>query len=161
VKSSGLLLSLVLLAPGLFAQIAPNKFISGCSAEERKAVLQPTDPAYSYAIDLARLLTSKGIRVECICASKSQHLFQGQKGAAYFRTDAGVFDSLYLPKGQVFQVETVEKPESGRYIYRFRGSRGGLSFDSAKRFVKHKNVLLLVGGDRPLAARLEQALNSL
>ncbi len=145
-KSSGLVLSLVLLMPGLLAQATlPNKFSSGCSALERKAVLQPTDPAYSYAIDLARLLASKGIRVECVCASKAQRLFQGQKGAAYFRTDAGVFDSLYLAKGQVFQVEAVEK-----------------RFDSAEPmlFIEHKNVLLLVGKDRPLAARLEHALNS-
>jgi hypothetical protein len=163
VKSSGLVLSIVLLVPGVLAQaILPHEFSSGCSALERKALLQPTDPAYSYAIDLGRLLASKGIRVECVCASTSQGMFHGQVGAAYFHTRYGVFEALFLHEGQVFRVEMIEKPENGRYLYSFRGSPSGHPVDSSQPMarVQKDNVLVLVYGDRPLAARLKEALNS-
>jgi hypothetical protein len=163
VKSSRLVLSLVLLTPGALAQATlPNEFSSGCSALERKALLQPTDPAYSYAIDLARSLASKGIHVECLCASKLQRWFRGEAGAAYFHTRNGVFDAVFLPKGQVFQVEMIEKHENGRHMYLFRGTpTGAPTIDSSKAMwiVQHENALVLVS-DQSLAARLEQALNS-
>lgn len=162
-KLSGLVLSLVMLVPGLLAQANPQHgFNSGCSALERKAILQPTDPAYSYAIDLARLLASKGIRMECLCASKSQRMFHGQVGAAYFRTRYGVFEALFLPKGQVFRVEMTEKPEGDHYIYTFGGNPSGHSVYSSRpmAIIQKTNVLVTVYGDRQLAARLEKALES-
>ncbi len=89
-------------------------------------------------------------------------MFHGQVGAAYFHTDYGVFEALFLPKGQVFRVEMIEKPESGHYIYTFRGSPSGRSVYRSKPMarVQKDNVLVMIYGDRPLAARLEQALNS-
>jgi len=115
-------------------------------------------------MDLARLLTSKGIRVDCICASKSQGLFEGQKGATYFHTDAGIFESLYLPKGRVFRVEMIEKQENGCKVYSFRGSPVGRSINSCGRaksmvIIERKNVLLLADGGSG-AERLRRALNS-
>ena len=160
----GFSLLLLLLAPRLSAQVTPplSEFTSGCRDNERIAILEKTDPAYPHAVDLARSLTSKGIRVECVCASKAPGLFQGQEGAAWFRTDAGIFDSLYLPKGQVFRVEVVEKPANGCRIYSFRGSPEGRPMEDCGRptvFIQHKNVMLLVSGDQPLAERLEKVLN--
>lgn len=161
-KLLGYFLLLALWAPRLLAQTAPaGEFMSGCSGRERIAVLPATDPAYPYAIELARSLTSKGIHVECLRGSKDQHFFHGQEGASSLRTDAGIFDALFLPKGQVFRVEMVEKPENGRYIYSFRGSPAGPPLlDSSKPMVciQHENVLLLVWGNQPLAERLESVL---
>ena len=156
-------LLLLLLAPRLSAQVTPplNEFTSGCSDSEQNGILEKTDRAYPYAVDLARSLTSKGIRVECVCASKHPGLFQGQVGAAWFRTDAGIFDSLYLPNGRVFRVEVVEKPENGCRIYSFRGTPKGRPMEDCGRpqvSIQHKNVMLL-SGDQPLAERLEKVLN--
>jgi hypothetical protein len=162
VKLSALVLSLILLAPGLLAQTAPTEFTSGCSAQERKAILTPTDPAYTYAVTMARSLTSKDIHVECLCASKLQRWFRGEVSAAYFHTRNGVFDAVFLPKGQVFQVEMIEKHENGRYMYSFRGTPTGrptIDSSTAMWIVQHENALVLVS-DQPLVARLEQALNS-
>lgn len=162
-KLFGLLLLLILPESGLLAQTAaPKQFTLGCNESESQAVLQATDPAYPYAIELARTLTGRGVQVKCLCASTSQRLFQGQGGAAYFRIDGGVFEALFLPKGKVFRVDLMEHAHNGHYIYSFRGTPTGRSMYSSKPMwrIQHENVLLLVDGDQPLAARLEQVLNS-
>jgi hypothetical protein len=115
-------------------------------------------------MDLARLLTGRGIRVDCICASKGQRFFDGQKGAAYFHTESGIFDSLYLPKGKVFRIDVVEKDVNGCKVYSFRGSPVGHPINSCGRarpivFIQHKNVLLLVDGGSG-AGQLRKALKS-
>jgi len=150
-----LLFLLVLSEPGLRAQTAPpthppNEFDAGCKDREWLAVLTKSDPAYPYAIEFARLLSSKGIHVECLCASKMQRFFAGQVGAAWNRTDAGIVEALFLPKGQAFNVELVETSENGRYHYSFRGTpTGAPRMDSSKpmAIIQHGNVLMVVLGD--------------
>jgi hypothetical protein len=124
-----------------------------------------SDPVYSDAIELGRTLSARGFVVECIRSSKEQHSFQGQKGAAWFRTDHGTFDVLFLPKGQNWDaLEVIEQPQqNGRYTYAFRGTpQTGNGNDSSKPmwFIKYKNVLFSVWADKELAARLQKAFQN-
>ena len=88
---------------------------TGC-ADANWPVLQPSDPAYLDAVELARTLADHGFMVMCIAPSKWTGMFEGQKGAAVYRTDRGGFDALFLPKPQNFdRLQIVERQESGEY----------------------------------------------
>lgn len=121
-----------------------------------------SDPVYTDATEMGRTLSERGFVVECIHSSVEQHRFEGEKGAAWFKTDHGTFDVLFLPKGQSYDsLEVIEQPQqSGRYVYSFRGTPRIGSEDSSKQmwFIKHGNALFSVWGDKQLAASLEQAL---
>ncbi len=119
-------------------------------------------PVYADAIELAHMLSERGIVVECIRRSKGENRFDGQKGAAWYKTDHGIFEVWFLPKTESFDdFEVIEEPEAnGRYRYTFPGTpriRG--SEDSSKQefFIKDGNVLFKVWGDKQLAASLQQA----
>jgi hypothetical protein len=119
-------------------------------------------PVYADAMELARTLTDRGIVVECVLRSKEERRFEGQKGAAWYKTDHGIFEVWFLPKTESFAAfKVVEQQQgNGRYLYTFPGTpapRG--SEDSSKQefFITHGNVLFKVWGDKQLAASLEQA----
>ncbi len=163
-KPAGLVLSLALLAPGLFAQTgASNNFNAGCDEKHKSAILTPADPAYPYAIELAKFLIARGVNVQCICGSKMQHFFPEQRSAAWFQTGNGIFEALFLPSHQNFHVELVDRSENGRHLYSFRGTPATkTTLDSPKPIylVQRKNVLLYVWGDQSLAEQLDQVANS-
>jgi len=124
-----------------------------------------SSPVYADAVDLARTLSNRGIMVVCIRRSKEEHLFEGQKGAAWYKTDHGIFEVWFLPKTQSFAaLEVIEEPqENGRYIYSFRGTPRILAhMDSSKpiSFIKHGNALFKVWGDKQLAAIIEKAFQN-
>lgn len=74
-------------------------------------------------MELAQTLASHGFVVRCVCQSKMIHVFEGQKGAALFKTDHGDFDALFLQEPQTFDlVEPVERRENGRFLYSFKGN---------------------------------------
>jgi len=56
--------------------------------------MEPTDPAYSDAMTLARVLAEDGISVSCIGPSTMNGLFEGEVGAAIYKTSRGVFEAL-------------------------------------------------------------------
>jgi hypothetical protein len=119
-------------------------------------------PVYADAMELAHALTDRGIVVECVLRSKEERRFEGQKGAAWYKTDHGIFEVWFLPKTESFAAfKVVEQQQgNGRYLYTFPGTpapRG--SEDSSKQefFITHGNVLFKVWGDKQLAASLEQA----
>jgi hypothetical protein len=165
-KLPGLLLLLVLAARGLPAQTpSASNFTSGCNELDSKAILPATDPAYSYAMDLARTLTARGFTVKCMGASKMERFFGGMIGAAVYKTDRGNFDGLFLPKGHAFHVKVTERRENGLYLYSFSGSprvSSPLPAESPRPcyFVQHSNVLFAPWADRQLATDLEAAFNS-
>jgi hypothetical protein len=131
---------------------------SGCNAHDSRAQLLSTDPVYIDATDLARTLNDRGLEVRCILASKEQHIFEGQKGAAFYRTDDGSFDVLFLPKTESFApLQIVERREDGRYLYSFRGTPRSLTrMDTPMHnyFIKRENLLFHVWGQEQLAASL-------
>ncbi len=136
---------------------------SECSAQDLLAVLKTDDPAYTDAMELAQVLSNHNFTVKCVLQSKMTRLFEGQKGAALYRTNRGDFEALFLPKTKTFAVQPIETRENGRYIYSFAGSphATGGPWDCARPtyFSQHANQLFETG-DEPLAAALEKTLAS-
>ena len=113
---------------------------------------------------LKKNLSARGLLVGCVLQSKLIAEFEGQKGAALFRTGKGDFEALFLPRGRIFAVRAVEKQDKGRYLYYFEGVPSASfshSWDSARRiyFVQHLNQLYTTF-DARLATSLDSALNS-
>ena len=106
---------------GISAQLASNQSSSGCNVQDAPAQLLSADPVYADAIDVANTLNGLGVPIRCILASKMQHIFIGQKGAAFYRIGEGSFEVLFLPKTQSFDsLQIAERREGDRYIYSFR-----------------------------------------
>jgi hypothetical protein len=53
-----------------------------------------SSPVYADATELARTLDERGVLVQCMRRSLEERLFKGQKGAAWFKTDRGIFEVL-------------------------------------------------------------------
>lgn len=122
-------------------------------------------PVYNDANELALKLTQSGFLVECIRRSKQEHLFEGQKGAAWFSTNRGTFEVWFLQEGETFaSLDVLEQPQSnGRYTYTFRGTpQITTAIDSAKQtyFIKRGRMMFEVAGDGQLARSLEEAVQS-
>jgi len=48
--------------------------------------------------------------------------FEGQSGAALYKTNRGSFEALFLPNLRTFDgLQIVEREESGRHLYSFAG----------------------------------------
>ncbi len=154
----GLSLGLLLLAfpPTLFSQN------TDCTAQELKAALPSNTPAYPDAVVLSETLSKNGILVKCISASKMEGTFEGQSGAAMYRTIHGSFEVLFLPRTQTFnRLKIIEQHNGDRYLYRLQGSPRpwpANRIDSAFRiyFVKDRNLLFVVDENAELAARLRK-----
>jgi len=70
--------------------------------ESKRAWDDASSPVYFDAEELARTLKDRGFVVECIRRSKEENLFKGQKGAAWYKTDLGVFKVWFLPERENF-----------------------------------------------------------
>ena len=121
-----------------------------------------SSPVYIEANDLAQKLRAAEIQVQCIRQSKEEHLFDGQTGAAWFKTGQGVFEVWFLPEADSFDnLQVIEQSAGdGRFVYSFAGTpQIGTVFDSSRRmqFIKHGNVLFEIWDDRTLAARIRSA----
>ena len=132
---------------------------SDCTGKAVLAQLSSVDPVYVDAMELTRYLIDHGFIVNCVQGSKMQNLFDGQKGAALYRTDRGGFEAVFLSKTETFDaLEVVEQRKGARYLYSFRGTpRSPAHIDSSKRtyYIKFGNVLFDVWGDAELAATFQ------
>jgi hypothetical protein len=109
-----------------------------------------SSPVYLDATNLARDLVTRGIKVECIRRSKEEHLFKGQKGAAWFKTNQGVFEVWFLPDTKAATVVVAE--------VNARPAPVSLPAGPSEFFIQHQNVVFHVSlGDRSLAATLQRA----
>jgi len=138
-----------------------------CTARElEEAALPSNAPVHDDAITLANTLNKKGMLVKCILSSKMVGTFDGQTGAALFRSDRGSFEVLFLPQPQTFdRLKIIERHDGGRYSYRFKGPPQPWPanlIDSAFRifFIKNRNMLLVVENDAALAATLQEVARS-
>lgn len=162
VRSLGFLAAVVFLAfvRTLLAQSGSQT--AGC-ADVNWPALHSTDPASPHAIDLARVLADNGFIVQCIAPSKMGGMFEGQTGAALYRTNRGEFEALFLPNQQNFaELQVLERQESGRYLYSFAGQpkpRPANLIDASHPvyFIKNLNRLI-VADDKELAAHLASIL---
>jgi hypothetical protein len=139
-----------------------GELIVGCTPREIPSQLTPADPAYVDANKLEDTLNDIGVTVRCLLRSKKERFFKGQEGAAFYRTDAGSFEVLFMAKRKTFaRLKVAERRENGAYVDSFRGlSRAAFDVDSSAPiyFVKRENSLLWVLGDQPLAANLRTKL---
>src|SRR5258708_16853131 len=78
-----------------------TKQLQRCS-DVAQPSLAKSDAAYPDAMDLARTLISHSFIVTCVSPSQMTDTFEGQEGAAVYRTNEGDFEALFLPKPQNF-----------------------------------------------------------
>ena len=134
---------------------------SECDARELLNLLKPIDPIYSEAMDLAKVLRDHGLIVKCVLPSKMINVFEGQVGAALYRTNRGDFEALFLKKPATFaSVKPTEAQKNGFYLYSFEGRPATSGWTSSRReyFVKHGSQML-VTREGQLAVYLDKALN--
>jgi len=157
----GLSLGLLVLGcpPTLFSQN------TDCAAQGLRA-LRSNTPVYRDAAVLATTLSKDGILVKCISRSPMEGTFQGQSGAAVYRTVNGSFQVLFLPHTRTFnRLKIIEQHNGDRYLYRFQGPPQPWPanlIDTAFRiyFVKDRNLLFVVDDDAGLAAILQTFVRS-
>jgi len=124
--------------------------------------LPASNPAYADSMELAATLNHRGVRVQCVLLAKMENMFEGQIGAAFFRTDVGDFEAFFLPKSESWDgLEIVEQHRAGEYGYQFRGAPKYFGYWEGRRtyFVKHRNELLN-SLDKQTAAKLNDALQN-
>jgi hypothetical protein len=137
-----------------------------CGPEDLEASLPSNDQAYPYAIALSETLSTYGISVKCILTSTMNFTFDGQDGAATYRTAHGDFEVLFLPQPQTFdRLKVFERRHGARYSYRFKGPPQPWPanlIESAFRiyFIRNRNVLFVVEVNKELAATLGKLVRS-
>ena len=115
-----------------------------------------SSPVYREAMELTKVLGQHGFTVDCIRRSKQGNLFKDQKGAAWYKTNQGIFEVLFSQKHSA-GLNVTEKPqENGRYTYSIQGAS---TFNSSKRmrFIHSENKIFEVWGDEQLAENLSRA----
>lgn len=134
-----------------------------CRNEDLRRAWQ-RDPVHDDAMELASALERHDFIVECVRSSKQAQIFDGQKGAAVYKTNRGVFEVLFLPKGQTFnELKIVSESKEGFSKYSFRGRpRIPQTMETKSRiaFIKHENVMFEVFGNDGLARSLEQVFQN-
>jgi hypothetical protein len=120
-----------------------------------------SSPVYADASELARTLNERGFLVQCLRRSVREGFFQGQKGAARFKTERGIFEVWFLPKPETFAgLEIDEQRKNGEYVYSFGGTpQISRTMGSSKQnyFIGYENLLFIVLGDEQLAASIRNA----
>jgi hypothetical protein len=141
------------LSTGLSAQATdcndPNASPEANAAAQRKWDSR-SSPVYEEASHLAKTLNERGFQVQCMRRSVGEHLFKGQKGAVWIKTNQGTFDVWFLPTPETFAGLVVdERREQGRFLHSFRGTpQISRTIDSSKQnyFIGHENLLFVVMG---------------
>jgi hypothetical protein len=136
---------------------------SECDARELLNLLKPIDPLYPEAMDLAKVLRGYGLTIKCVLPSKMANAFEGQMGAALYRTNRGDFEALFLKKPATFaSVKPTEAQKNGFYLYSFEGTtpaHGGWTSSKREFFIKHGSQMLITREEQ-LAVYLDKELNS-
>ncbi|HUE83679.1 MAG TPA: hypothetical protein VMM84_16380 [Pyrinomonadaceae bacterium] len=84
--------------------------------------MQPSDAAYVEAREFAEILRDRGIDVHSIHRSKLEGLFGHSDRAAFFRTDRGIVEVIFLSGFEGADAVRVNKRRmKERYLNSFRG----------------------------------------
>lgn len=137
------------------------------------ALLSPSEPVYSDAMELKQMLESRGFEVRCVFPTHLWSIFETAgdggvmrstvEGEVNFRTNYGDLDAVFMPHPQTFaDFKISEHRQDGGFLYTFGGTPrvwDANRFGSARRvyFLDHGNQLFFVD-DVALLGRLEQAL---
>ena len=145
----------------LWAQDTSPGNAQGCDPRELTELLRPTDPAYAESIELTREMEHRGYTVRCVLRSKMENFFEGQLGAALYRTNRGDFEALFLTKPRTFDsVCVVERFVKGEvYHYSFEGSPHSTGMDGRRTFFARRTNRFFMTFDMRLAADLGEVLN--
>jgi len=135
-----------------------------CEPRDVSAMLRAESRVYSDAKSLEQFLNQHGIKVNCVLESKMQSFFQGQEGAAFYRTSLGDFDVLFLPTPQSFaRLRIIERRVGEHYVYTLQGIPRPRSSNRIEGrrvfFLKHASELFLLS-DEDAHAEIAAALNS-
>jgi hypothetical protein len=114
-------------------------------AAARKGWEDQSSPVYADATDLARTLSGRGFVIECIRRSKEEHLFKDQKGAAWFKTNQGIFEVWFLTSTDIL-------PGSELQIVEQRLNNGPPQF-----LIKNGNAVFHVNNNEQLAVLIQKA----
>ena len=113
--------TLVLVVVPSLVTAGSTKQLQGCNDVDQPS-LAKSDAAYPDAMDLAQTLISHSFVVTCVSPSQMTDTFEGQEGAAVYRTNEGDFEALFLPKPQNFnKLRVIERHDRRRYLYSFAG----------------------------------------
>lgn len=88
--------ALTFVALPRFAKADEVRQLQGCN-EVNQPPLPASDAAYRDAMALAQTLIKRRFVVTCMSPSKMTGTFEGQDGAAVYRTNQGDFEALFLP----------------------------------------------------------------
>lgn len=155
--------ALTFVALPRFAKADEVRQLQGCN-EVNQPPLPASDAAYRDAMALAQTLIKRRFVVTCMSPSKMTGTFEGQDGAAVYRTNQGDFEALFLPHPKNFdKLQVIESQDGQRYRYSFVGPPEPWPanlIDSAFRlyFVKHGSELI-VAEDQQVAARVRSAID--
>ena len=143
----------------------------GCSSPDLNALLRPTDPVYAETVELTHELEDHGYLVRCVLQSKMASTFEGQLGAALYRTSRGDFEALFLPKPHTFAaLRLIERQKNGvyhLYSYSFEGTpRSAVTMDpvtnwglcARRTFFSRRANRFFVTEDKQLATNLGEIL---
>lgn len=111
----------------------------------RRAWEARTNPVYADATDLGRTLSGRGFVVECIRDSKEWHMFTDQKGAAWFKTNQGIFEVWFFPSAE--DVDGLQLPTGEQRLV------GGPS----QFYIRKGNMVFHVMGNKQLALNIQSA----
>jgi hypothetical protein len=121
------------------------------NADAQREWENQSSPVYADATALARDLTRRGITVMCIRRSVEEHLFEGQKGAAWFKTNQGIFEVWFLP----------DPVAAAAVVARVTARPPPIHYPSgpSEFFIQRQNLVFHVSmGNQALAASLRKAL---
>lgn len=147
--------ALTFVALPRFAKADEVRQLQGCN-EVNQPPLPASDAAYRDAMALAQTLIKRRFVVTCMSPSKMTGTFEGQDGAAVYRTNRGISKRFSCPTRRICQ-------DGQRYRYSFVGPPEPWPanlIDSAFRlyFVKHGSELI-VAEDQQVAARVRSAID--
>jgi hypothetical protein len=148
------LLALSIVVPAQLLAQAPD-CTDPCASPQTNAVAKQqwdnqSSPVYVDATRLARDLATRGFKVECIRRSKEEHLFEGQKGAAWFKTSQGIFEVWFFPNAKAATIAVVAVTAQPSPV--------SLPSGHSESFIQHQNVVFHVSlGNQTLVASLQRA----
>ena len=109
-----------------------------------------SSPVYADATRLARDADMRGIQFECIRRSKEERLFHGQKGAAWFKTNQGIFEVWFFPDTKAAAIAVAAVTSHSAPV--------SLPSGPSEYFIQYRNVVFHVSlGNRTLATSLQRA----
>jgi hypothetical protein len=142
---------------------------AGCTPEELKNPLRPSDPAYADAIGLAATLQNHGFTIQCVGPSKMAQVLPQQTGAAVFRTARGDFEALFRRKEQSFDdliirgkrdanLSSCSLSNGEGYHYTFSDPHGHIVWvmDGREAFFVRSHNILFIAWDEKTAATLTE-----